>query len=176
MEAPFQRSDIIGFIDQDRPGEGATQRSVGTALTNLLNAGFIDRVCHTSGRQSYAQADEWSDPKCVAFLSLHIVRPDDELLPYDPAELLLLKQRVEEENCPNVMMEATRRAVRIMRLNRVYITLAKYAWVPGARALFALEFETATEKVDRISRTMQAIADVDLEAMESLIPATILQP
>jgi hypothetical protein len=176
FEKVFQRGCVREFLADDLVGEIPPQRAVGHALTNLLNVGFIDRVCHTSGQQAYAQADEWADPACVRFLSDHVVRPPEELLPFEPASMVLLKRRVETENCPNVMTEATRRIVRIMRLNRVYITLAKYAWVPAARDLFGLDFETEEEKIERMGETLLAISERDLDRMESFIPPTILQP
>jgi hypothetical protein len=176
FEKVFQRGCIRDFLADDLVGDIPSQRAIGDAITNLLNVGFIDRVCHTPGQQAYAQADEWADPACVRFLSDHVLRPPEKLLPFEPASMLLLKRRVETENCPNVMTEATRRIVRIMRLNRVYITLAKYAWVPAARDLFALDFETEEEKIKRIGDTLLATAERDLDRMEALIPATILQP
>jgi hypothetical protein len=87
-----------------------------------------------------------------------------------------MRERVLDEGDDDVLSDAIHLAVRTMRLNRVYITLSKYAWVPVARDLFELEFETQIERRDRIAELIRVIAQRDLDAMERMIPSTILQP
>lgn len=175
VDRPFKRSEMADLVAEHCDVRFDTKRSVGDAIQNLRNVGFIHRTSHRSGKQAYVPADQWFDPGCASFLPEFIRRPEEPLLDFDHDQLSFLQSQIIEDPCSDVLSDAVHVAVRIMRLNRVYITLSKYGWVPAARHLFNLEFETSTQRQKRIVELLQTIKTGDLDALEATIPSTILQ-
>lgn len=176
IDRPFRRSQMAELVSQRCDVKIGTKRVVGDAIQRLRDVGFVHRTSHVSGKQAYVPADQWSDPACAGFLPEFIKRPDDPLLEFDHETLSLLQRQISTETSSAIFSDAVHLAVRIMRLNRVYIGLSKYGWVPAARKLFDLKFETTTEQKERIVSLLEVIKTRDLDAMESFIPSTILQP